>query len=123
MGGLTKAQKALIKFEGCLDHNFILQSATHDARQSSKIGVFSLLDLKNVFGGLPHCVIMKTFRWIGLDVEAVCLIKVLYDGCYTRICTSKGTTNPIRINAGVRQGCPLSPRGHLFLSSTLLLSQ
>ena len=39
----------------------------------------------------------------------IALVKDLYSGASTQIRTTVGKTRQIQINAGVKQGCPLSP--------------
>lgn len=49
---------------------------------------------------------------MGADTPIVNLVRNIYSGSTSTISTGLGTTTPIQINAGIKQGCPLS--GLLF---------
>uniref|UniRef100_A0A7E4ZYI0 Reverse transcriptase domain-containing protein n=1 Tax=Panagrellus redivivus TaxID=6233 RepID=A0A7E4ZYI0_PANRE len=56
---ITNAQKGFMKFEGCLEHNFTVQSVIHMARQQSKEAAVAWLDFRNAFGSIWHTTIKK----------------------------------------------------------------
>jgi hypothetical protein len=59
---------------------------------------------------VPHSTIFKSLEWAGLNDEAIQVVRRLYNNNTTTIRSSTGPTPPpITINAGVKQGCPLSP--------------
>ncbi|KAK3913041.1 Retrovirus-related Pol polyprotein from type-2 retrotransposable element R2DM [Frankliniella fusca] len=95
--------------EGCLEHNFMLQEVLDDARRNSKQTCIAWLDLANAFPSIPHQSLFYILQKIGLTEQQLSLIQDLYTGSTTAIRHSSGLTNPIPFNAGVRQGCPLSP--------------
>ncbi|XP_049946524.1 uncharacterized protein LOC126439393 [Schistocerca serialis cubense] len=106
---LSPEQKGFRTFEGCYEHNFIVQTAIDDARRRGGQACFAWLDLANAFGSVPHAHLLGVLSRMGLPEQLHHLIADMYDGCSTRVRTSDGLTEEIEIQAGVKQGCPLSP--------------
>ncbi|XP_067132582.1 uncharacterized protein [Centruroides vittatus] len=106
---LSPAQKGFVHYEGCQDHNYILQTTIQDARRQRKSCHIAWLDLCNAFGSIPHETLWRSLEWIGLHHNSIDIIKTLYTGGSTRVRTNSGYLPPIPILSGVRQGCPISP--------------
>uniref|UniRef100_A0A914X2I6 Reverse transcriptase domain-containing protein n=1 Tax=Plectus sambesii TaxID=2011161 RepID=A0A914X2I6_9BILA len=106
---ISPAQKGFMPYEGCLEHNFVLQTCIQDARRSGRPGTVAWLDLKNAFGSVPHSTILRCMQWTGLSADSIEVVQRLYDGCVTNVRTMDGLTDDIPILSGVKQGCPLSP--------------
>merc|ERR1711911_431636 len=106
---LSPEQKGFLTDEGCLEENFLLQSAIDDCRRSNKQLCVGWLDLSNAFGSVPHRHIFNTLERMGLPTGIINVIKDLYEGAGTRVRTINGHTDRIHLNNGVKQGCPLSP--------------
>ena len=118
---MSEDQKCARPAEGCHEHTCTLQSIVTDCKRNNKNCFIAWLDLKNVFRSVPHQVIYTTLAHMGFPVPLIDLIKDIYTDATTTIKTSKSDeTDPISINAGIKQGCPISPI--LFnLSSELLI--
>ncbi|KYO20564.1 hypothetical protein Y1Q_0012474 [Alligator mississippiensis] len=67
------------------------------------------LDIPNTFGSVPHHHILGTLRELGLPEDIIDLVQELYNSCTITIQSTKGETDKISIQSGVRQDCPLSP--------------
>ncbi|XP_023214312.1 uncharacterized protein LOC111617214 [Centruroides sculpturatus] len=106
---LSSAQKGFLQHEGCLDHNFLLQTIIQDARRKHRSCHIAWLDISNAFGSVPHDTISQCLQWCKLHEESTDIITSLLQNCSTRIRTSNGYTDDIPIHSGVKQGCPLSP--------------
>ncbi|XP_023225266.1 uncharacterized protein LOC111626188 [Centruroides sculpturatus] len=106
---ISTAQKGFMRFEGCSEHTFVLQSIIQDARRKNRECHVAWLDLTNAFGSVPHATIFACLKWCGLGQQSIHRIEQLLTGCHTRIRSCSGLTDPIPILAGVKQGCPLSP--------------
>ena len=105
---MSEDQKCARPAEGCHEHTFTLQSIVADCKRNNCF--IAWLDLKNAFGSVPHQVIYTTLAHMGFPVPLIDLIKDIYTNATTTIKTSKSDeTDPISINAGVKQGCPISP--------------
>ena len=106
---ISATQKGFMSVDGCCEHNFALQAAIADARRSRRQCCIAWLDLTNAFGSVPHGTILTSLQWAGLNEEAVGVIRRLYAINTTCIRSQQGLTSEISIQAGVKQGCPLSP--------------
>ena len=118
---MSSEKKSARPSEGCHEHTFMLQSIVADCKRNNKNCFLAWLDLRNAFGSISHEVIYSTLTHMGFPESLVDLIKDIYSNATTTVKTSKsGETDPIEVNAGVKQGCPISPI--LFnLSSELLI--
>ena len=106
---ISPQQKGFTRHDGCLEHNFLLQSAINQARRTGQELCVAWLDLANAFPSVPHSHIFGTLNLLGLPTETINVIQDLYTATTTRGMTSNGLTDPIPILSGVKQGCPLSP--------------
>jgi len=95
--------------EGCAEHVLELESCVHHARHRSKDLVVCFLDLANAFGSVPHILITEMLERLGLGGKFRHLIEDLYTDATMRVQAGKGITDAIEINAGVKQGDPISP--------------
>ena len=118
---MSPHQKSARPAEGCHEHTFTLQSVVADCKRNQKNCFFAWLDLRNAFGSINHESIYLTLSHMGFSDSLVELIKDIYTDTSTVIRISRDDeTDPIQINAGVKQGCPISPV--LFnLTSELLI--
>jgi hypothetical protein len=106
---ISVAQKGFTSVDGCCEHNFALQAAIADARRSRRQCSIAWLDLTNAFRSVPHETIFTSLQWAGLNEDAISVISRLYAINKTNIRSHDGLTPDIHIQAGVKQGCPLSP--------------
>ncbi|XP_046393261.1 uncharacterized protein LOC124161081 [Ischnura elegans] len=95
--------------EGCMDHNFVLQSAIEHARASFGQVAVAWLDLDDAFPSVPHDHILRVLREIGLPVKCVTVIEDMLRGSTMTVAAAGGVTDSITVTSGVRQGDPLSP--------------
>ncbi|CAM5088393.1 unnamed protein product [Natator depressus] len=98
-----------MSWEGCCEHNFVLQTAIHTDRRAQRQCALAWLKLTNAFGSMPHQHIFATLREFGMPENFLQLIQELYEGCTTTIHSMEGEPPEIPIHSGVKQGCPLSP--------------
>lgn len=106
---LAPEQKGFMPFEGCLEHNFVLQTVIQDARRNRRSCAMAWLDLTNAFGSVPHDTIWEALFAKGLARSFVEKIREIYTGTSTSYITEAGITPEVVIKKGVKQGCPLSP--------------
>ncbi|GFU30096.1 retrovirus-related Pol polyprotein from type-2 retrotransposable element R2DM, partial [Nephila pilipes] len=109
---LSPCQKGFTPFDGVIEHNFVIGQHLEAARRNHTQSFLVWLDISNAFGSVPHDVIFSAMANAGIDSEFIELIKNMYIESSTKIFSNEGTTDPIPISCGVKQGCPLS--GILF---------
>ena len=103
---MTHQQKSARPAEGCHEHTFTLQSIIADCKMNTKDCYIAWLDLWSI----NHDAIYTTLSHMGFSNSFVDLIKDIYTNATTVVRTSRDEeTPPINVNAGVKQGCPISP--------------
>ncbi|XP_064462357.1 uncharacterized protein LOC135372827 [Ornithodoros turicata] len=108
---LSQCQKGFLPYDGVLEHNFILQERLDQARTRKEL-CLAFLDFANVFGSVPHGCLIDGTSAAGAGNTFSKIVKDLYTNNEASVICSEGTTPLIPVNAGIRQGCPLS--GLLF---------
>ncbi len=117
---ISNEQKSAKPAEGCHEHSFTLQSVVADCKRNQKNCFFAWLDLRNAFGSISHDAIYTTLEHMGFSESLISLIRDIYTDSTTVVRTRKDEeTDAIPVNAGVKQGCPVSPI--LFNLTTELL--
>ncbi len=107
---ISPEQKSAKPSEGCDQHSFTLQSVVADCKRNQKNCFFTWLDLRNAFGSISHETIYTTLEHMGFPNTLIDLIKDIYTDAETIVRTNReDETDPISVNAGVKQGCPISP--------------
>lgn len=109
---LSPAQKGFLPYDGCFENNFVLSKRFQDARAKRQELCILSLDMSNAFGSITHPAIFEALKSAGAGTSFTRLIEALYCNASSCIITNEGTSEPLLINSGVRQGCPLS--GLLF---------
>ena len=105
---LAPAQKGFLPYDGVFEHNYILRRKLDKARTGSGEFIATWIDFSNAFGSVPHEAIFAGLRNSGAGAKFTNIIRDMYDGSTTRIMTSSGGTDNIDIQAGIKQGCPIS---------------
>jgi len=106
---ICPSQKGFLPFEGCFEHNFLLQSAMTDARRTKRNLSVVWLDLKDAFGSIPHPIMFNMLERAGLSGSTIDIIRNIYSDSSCHLRVGQSTSNPIALGKGVKQGCPLSP--------------
>lgn len=109
---LAPAQKGFMPHDGVFEHNYTLRRKFDLARTEKGEFLAAWLDFSNAFGSVPHQAIYAGLERTGAGAKFVKIIQDMYTDSTTRILTGQGATDTIDINAGVKQGCPIS--GLLF---------
>lgn len=102
------AQRGFVETDGCLENVAILDHLIRASRKQHKNLFFACIDVRKAFDSVKHASIIRACRSFGLPDDFIDYIQDVYRDGFTRI-DMKGMPRNIRLNSGVRQGCPLSP--------------
>ncbi|CAB0033875.1 unnamed protein product [Trichogramma brassicae] len=80
----SKSQKGFLQFEGCFEHNFILQEILRDAKDRKREVMVAWLDLSNAFPSLPHSSIFRALEGHGMPLKVRNVIASLYADMRTK---------------------------------------
>ena len=108
-GIMSSSQKGFLPMEGCLEHNHLMSSVLQDSRRRKRPAYLVWLDLKDAYGSVSHDILFHVMKLAGLKGKTVEVVKDFYHLSTTSVRTKSNSTAPIRIERGVKQGCPLSP--------------
>jgi hypothetical protein len=103
-------QKGFIKkTNGCSEHGIILNELYHDAYRNHKGLVITAIDFTNVFGSVPHKLILSTMKQRNFPEWTQSLVHDMYANASSFIELCGGRSDPIDWKKGVKQGCSSSP--------------
>ncbi|KAK7881343.1 hypothetical protein WMY93_029752 [Mugilogobius chulae] len=102
-------QRGFVQGPGCAENITIIKSLHTAAKRRSRSFGAVFVDLSRAFDSVSHQLIRETLTRRGLDGLVVDLIMSAYRNPHTRVKTFGGSTAPIKIKSGVKQGDPLSP--------------
>lgn len=105
----SKSQKGFLPYEGCHEHTYVLKSMIEDARRWKKPLHLLWYDLKNAFGSVSHKLITLMMDQLRIPKYLQLIINDLYIDSQMYVETALGSTSLMKMNCGVKQGCPLSP--------------
>lgn len=97
----------------------LINAIQHSIEKKKEIHLI-WVDLKKAYDSVSHERLFETLEKFGLDEKTVNIIKALTTGNTCRVLTALGATEKVRIERGVRQGCPLSPLLFLMFLEPLL---
>ena len=106
---LDERQKGFVPVDGCFENVKILQETIKQQRRKRKEYNLVLIDLAKAFHTVSHKSIEKGLKRKGVPVQVIETIMSMYKHSTTNITVGEKTTTAIKINAGVKQGCLLSP--------------
>ena len=102
-------QKAFVPVDGCYENIKTLQQIIKLQRRNKKEYNIVFLDLAKAFDTVSHKSIEIGLKRKGIPDQVIKTILEIYTNSGTRISVGGKSTRRIKINSGVKQGCPLSP--------------
>ena len=67
------------------------------------------LDLKNAFGSVPHQTMWSMMEALDVPSHFTTICREIYSASTQKVRSKDRYTKPMKINRGIKQGCPLSP--------------
>jgi Reverse transcriptase (RNA-dependent DNA polymerase) len=112
---ISPHQKAIGSFEGCHDHNAVVNIIRDDVRlaclnrkDTPKQAFFFFGDIKDAYGSVQHHRLFQILNHLGIDPVLLNLLKSLYSDNTTEVQIEGKRIGSMKINKGVKQGCTLS---------------
>ena len=106
---LNKGQKGGSKYEGCIEHNAILNAAFEHSKYTRHLSIsVAWLDIANAFPSVPHKYLWGLLRFIGVNDSFVDTLELFYTDISSFYVCGPITTPDLPIRRGVKQGCPIS---------------
>lgn len=94
---LSFMQKGFSPFDGCLEHNYVLEQHIKEAKIKHQDLCIAFLDLSNAFGELPHSAVFDAIAKSGLGDDFLVFIQDVYADNTTCIMTPLGPTTPVPV--------------------------
>lgn len=102
-------QRGFKRVDGCLLNTITLQEVIKDHRARNAPHTVISLDLRKAFDTVGHSSIFRALKTYGVHEKVREYVAANYREINTLISTPGGTTRPINILRGVKQGDPMSP--------------
>ena len=85
--------------------------------KTDETGILVSFDQEKAFDRVDHEFLMRTLAKFGPDFCR--WVSIFYNNVFSRIICNGKLTNPVFLERGVRQGCPLSPLLYVLVSEVL----
>lgn len=108
-GRLCKEQAGFRSFEEAVAQATLVYDLAKRAQEDGKITYITFIDAEKAFDRAPHGAIIAKCRAFGVRGQALELIKNLYKHASFTVSNEDWTSQPGKVEKGVKQGCPLSP--------------
>ena len=119
-GLFNQSQNGFVPHGNTYTNSALVQEILNDAERNNHSVILTTLDFKNAFGSTPHSLILDTMRQKGVPEKLIDMVRSLYKNATVCIETESERDQPIQIEVGTRQGCPLSPTLFNFCLEPLL---
>ena len=101
--------------------HYNIQAILEMAEQWGEKIILMTVDFEKAFDKISHQLIFKTLEKLNIGKKNLEFLKLFYRDIYSKIEINGITTTKIKINRGIRQGCPLSML--LFITCSDLLTR
>ncbi|KAK7881340.1 hypothetical protein WMY93_029749 [Mugilogobius chulae] len=102
-------QRGFAKGPGCAENILIIDRLHSAAKSRARSLGAAFIDLSKAFDSVSHQLIFEVLERKGVDQLIINVVRSAYSGACTMVKTLGGSTAPIPILSGVKQGDPLSP--------------
>ena len=107
---LPESQCGFRQNRGCTDMIFSVHQSVEKLSEHREKGFFISIDLHNAYDSVSRSALWRVLAKAGIPAKLITIIRSFHEGMQAVVVTQSGTTNPIDVNNGLRQGCSLSPR-------------
>ena len=99
---------------------FTLRHLPHLLRHQGRAAVVAFLDFAKAYDTVHRDFLLKTMAELGASEQLCKWVQILLTDTQATAQVGGRTSQPVRMAAGVRQGCPLAPLLYLFVAQALL---
>ena len=99
---------------------FTLRHLPHLLRHQGRAAVVAFLDFAKAYDTVHRDFLLKTMAELGASEQLCKWVQILLTDTQATAQVGGRTSQPVRMAAGVRQGCPLAPLLYLFVAKALL---
>lgn len=106
---LADAQNGFRPNRRTSDHLFTLTQAIEMKLKDKSQLFLAFLDMERAYDSVPHARLWDKLRKLNLEQRLIELIKEMYRDCTAIYELDKYKSQEVKLNIGLKQGCPLSP--------------
>ncbi|CAG9118026.1 unnamed protein product [Plutella xylostella] len=117
---LREHQAGFRKSRSCVDHINALRIIIEQCSEWQSDLYLLFVDFEKAFDTVRWSALWKALERKGIPMKIINLIRALYDNSSCRVLHSGKLSDPIKLRAGVRQGCLLSPTLFIILLDEVL---
>ena len=99
----------------------VIQDVIELLEEEKTEGAILFLDFKKAFDTVSHTFLLKTLQHFNFGDSFITWVKVIYKNAESCVTNNGWLTQPIEIQRGIRQGCPLSALLFLLIVEILAL--
>ena len=106
---LRDEQSGFRKYRSCTDAIFTLRNIIEKSLELQNPVYLHFVDFQKAFDSIHRETMWKIVKFYGVPEKIIRVLQSLYDNTQCCVRTDEGTTEPFKIETGVRQGCVISP--------------
>ena len=116
---IDEDQTCGIKGRTIFENLFRLRDMIHAAKTYNTNLTLINIDQEKAFDRVNRPFLLKVLEKMNFGTTFRRWIEILYDGASSQVLNNGWLSDPIQLNSGLRQGCPLSPLLYVIVSETL----
>ncbi|XDV25251.1 hypothetical protein PO909_029197 [Leuciscus waleckii] len=117
---IHRDQSYCVKKRSMIDNLHLVRDTFDFASHNNANLGFLSLDQEKAFDRVDHTFLFDTLKAFGFGEKFISKIRLLYAGAQCMIKIAGGLSTPVKVNRGIRQGCPISGQLYSIVIEPLL---